>query len=269
LSLWIAFLASFVPAVARAQDELETKRACATSYEQTQRLRQDGKLVEAREQAVLCAQSTCPALLTADCARWVDELDQALPSVIVDAHDEAGRELPGLRVVLDGRELAKPRAGVAFALNPGPHRFRFQAPGRTPVELEEVVVQGRKNRPIEVVLKSPAISLPAAPRPSVGPWLYVSSAAGALGIVGFTYFGLIGQARESDAKSGCAPRCSDAELKPMKQAYLAADISLGLAVTGAVTSLVLLAAGYASPERAADAHQAHVGDRYLRNSTPE
>ena len=147
-------LLALVPATAAAQDELSTKRACAASYEQAQRLRQDGKLLEAREEAVQCAQSTCPALLTSDCARWVDELDQALPSVIVDARDEAGKELPGLRVILDGRELPQQRSGLAFSLNPGPHRFRFQAAGHAPVELEELVVQGRKNQAVEVKLKA-------------------------------------------------------------------------------------------------------------------
>lgn len=260
-------LAAVCPTPARAQDELETKRACAASYEQTQRLRQDGKLVEAHEQAVLCAQSSCPALLTSDCARWADELDQALPSVVVVARDAAGKDLPGLRVMVDGRELPNQRSGLAITLNPGPHRFRFQAPGRTPIEREEVIVQGRKNQAIDVVLSEPARLAAAAPQ-STPPWLYVTASTSALGAIGFAYFGLIGRAREHDAQSGCAPRCSDSDLKPMKQAYLAADISLGLAAVGIATSLVLLATS--SPAKARDgaltAHEAHSQARYLRKS---
>lgn len=266
-------LAAAAPSPARADDELETKRACAASYEQTQRLRQDGKLVEAHEQAVLCAQSTCPALLTADCARWVDELDQALPSVVVTARDAGGRDLPDLRVMVDGRELPKQRSGLAITLNPGPHRFRFQAPGRAPAEREEVVVQGRKNQMIEVVLGEPATLTPNEPQPSAQPWLYVTASTSALGAIGSAYFGLIGRAREHDAQNGCAPRCSDDDLRPMKQAYLAADISLGLAAVGVATSLVLLATSASSARaqpqtgnRALTAHEAHNRERLLRKS---
>jgi hypothetical protein len=269
----VLVLAASAPSIAHAEDELETKRACAASYEQTQRLRQDGKLVEAHEQAVLCAQSSCPALLTADCAHWVDELDQALPSVVVTARDAGGKDLPGLRVMVDGRELPRQRSGLALTLNPGPHRFRFQAPGRTPVEREEVVLQGRKNQTIEVVLGEPTTATPAKAQRSAQPWLYVAASTSALGAIGFAYFGLIGRAREHDAQNGCAPRCTDSDLGPMKQAYLAADISLGLAAVGIATSLVLLATS-ASSERAPAqaeggalaAHEAHNRERLLRKS---
>lgn len=268
LPIFALVLAAAAPTSAHAEDELETKRACATSYEQAQRLRQDGKLVEAHEQAVLCAQSSCPALLTTDCTRWVDELDQALPSVVIDARDKAGQDVPGLRIMVDGRELPRQRSGLAITLNPGPHRLRFQAPGHTPLEREEVVVQGRKNQTIEVVLSAPAAPAPARTERDNKPWLYITASTSALGAIGFTYFGLIGRAREQDAQSGCAPRCTDSDLRPMKQAYLAADISLGLAVVGIATSLVLLATS--SPTKARDgaltAHEAHSQVGPLRKS---
>jgi len=225
-----------------AQEADQTKRACAASYEQTQRLRQDGKLVEAREQAVACAQAACPALLTSDCSHWVEELDQALPTLVLDVHDEAGRELPGVRAALDGQTLGPGSQGVAFALNPGRHRFRFQAPGRAPVELEEVVVQGRKNQRIEVELKPSAA--PAAPPPKpYSPWAYTSGSLGILGLSGFSYFGLIGNARKKELEGSCSPRCRDADLSPMRRDYVVADVALTVGVVAIATTAILLLEG--------------------------
>jgi hypothetical protein len=48
--------------------------ACFDAYEQTQRLRIDGKLAEARDQAWICARDACPAVLREDCFRWHTEL---------------------------------------------------------------------------------------------------------------------------------------------------------------------------------------------------
>jgi hypothetical protein len=246
-----------VSASAFAQDAEQTKRACATSYEQTQRLRQDGKLVEAREQAVACAQAQCPALLTADCSHWVEELEQALPTVVIDVRDEAGRELQGVRIALDGRTLGGEAQGVAFALNPGPHRFRFQAPGRSPAELEEVVVQGRKNQRVEVELKPSSPAPAPAEAAHYSPWTYTAGSIGVLGLTGFTYFGLIGNARKKELENSCRPRCTDAELSPMRRDYAVADVALAVGVVALATSAVLLLQGRPKHEQAARVAAAH------------
>jgi hypothetical protein len=233
-----------------AQEADQTKRACAAAYEQSQRLRQDGKLVEAREQAVRCAQAACPALLTADCSHWVDELDQALPTVVLDVRDEAGRELQGVRVALDGRMLGEEAQGVAFALNPGPHRFRFQAPGRRPVEVEEVVVQGRKNQRVEAELTLSRPAPTVAPKVHYSPWAYTTGSLGILGLSGFTYFGLIGNARKKELEGSCRPRCTDADLSPMRRDYLVADVALTVGVVALATTTILLLEGRSKREEA-------------------
>jgi hypothetical protein len=244
------------PASVAAEEADQTKRACAAAYEQTQRFRQDGKLVEAREQAVRCAQTACPALLTSDCAHWVEELDQALPTVVIDARDEAGKQLRGVRVVLDGRTLSAEADGVAFTLNPGPHRFRFQAAGRTPAELEEVIVQGRKNQRLQVELK-PSAQTPAAAQPArYSPWAYTTGSVGILGLSGFTYFGLIGNSRKKALESSCSPRCTDSDLAPMRRDYLVADAALVVGIVAVATTAILLLEGRSQREEAAAAHAA-------------
>jgi hypothetical protein len=234
----------------------ETKRACANAYEQCQRLRQDGKLVEAREQAVRCAQTACPALLTTDCAHWVEELDQALPSIVVDARDESGKELHHVRVALDGRTLSENLEGVAFALNPGRHSFRFQAPGRAPVERDEVIVQGRKNQRLEVELRTENVAEAPTVSRRPSPWAYTTGSVAALGFVGFSYFGLIGNSRRRELDGSCKPRCTDAELSPMRRDYLVADSALAVGVVAAAATAILLLNG-GTYERAPIAHPTH------------
>ena len=250
--------------VVSAEGGDETKRACASAYEQSQRLRQDGKLVEAREQAVRCAQTACPALLTTDCAHWVEELDQALPTIVIDARDEAGKELRHVRVALDGRTLSEELEGVAFALNPGRHRFRFQAPGRAPIERDEVIVQGRKNQRLEVELRTGnAVTAPAA-KQGRSPWAYTTGAVAVLGLSGFGYFGLIGNSRRNELDSSCKPRCTERELAPMRRDYLVADTALAVGVAAAAATAILLLTGGSSDARAPIAHGSHKAEPNVR-----
>src|SRR5262245_12836867 len=60
-------------------------RACASAYEQGQRLRKQGALRAAREEVVLCASDSCPAALRDDCMQWLREIERALPTVVLVA----------------------------------------------------------------------------------------------------------------------------------------------------------------------------------------
>lgn len=57
------------------------KQACIAGYEATQKLKKDGKLSEARKQALVCAQDGCPSALRDECAGWAVELEKAMPSI--------------------------------------------------------------------------------------------------------------------------------------------------------------------------------------------
>jgi len=67
--------------------------ACVKSAENAQTERSAHRLRAARERLLACAQASCPSVVRNDCATWLSEVDQLLPSVVVQARDTRGLEL--------------------------------------------------------------------------------------------------------------------------------------------------------------------------------
>ncbi len=237
-----------------ATDADDNKAECAQAYAQTQRLRQAGKLGEALQQAVFCAQSSCPELLLADCTRWVSEIEAGLPTIVLDARDPEGRPLADVRVSVDGKPLLDRLDGRALAIDPGEHLFRFERAGSV-VERRAVVVEGSKAQHIAAQFAAmPASAVPSAePPPTSAPAIpaaaWVAGGVALLGGAGFAVFGLSGNAKYDDLNSECSPRCSDDDLAAMRRDWLIADISggVGLVSLGLAAFFVLSAPGDAPP----------------------
>ena len=91
-------------ASASAQAAAPTKTECSQSHASSQELRLDGKLLEARKQLRTCSDPACPSALQTDCAGWLVDVEQAIPSVDFLFDTAAGKPQP--TVLLDGRALA-------------------------------------------------------------------------------------------------------------------------------------------------------------------
>jgi hypothetical protein len=214
-------------------DPARTKLICAHAYEMSQRLRQGGQLQKAREQALICAQTSCPAVLTGDCTNWLGQLDSAIPSVIVDVRDARGQAVTsGLSSVsVDEQPLAGLLDGRAVPLDPGQRRFRITLADGRRLERTVIVTEGQKGQ----VVRFDAAPTPvarAAPR-LAGPSSALTAGAataGLLGGIGFAYFSLQGRADERRLEASCAPRCSESAVGSLQRTYLAADVSLGVSV---------------------------------------
>ena len=74
----LAFFMCAAPRVAVA-DPIDT---CIAAAEEGQRLRLEGGLTFAREKFLACSHVECPAVLRADCTRWLSELDAVKPAVV-------------------------------------------------------------------------------------------------------------------------------------------------------------------------------------------
>jgi hypothetical protein len=62
---------------------------------------------------------------------------------------------------------------------------------------------------------------------------YIAGGVGALGLVGFVAFGVMGKSQENDLRDrGCAPNCPKEDVDSAKTKYLLADISLGVGIVG-------------------------------------
>src|SRR5258707_7177981 len=99
----------------------QTQEACLWSYEQGQRLRDRGKLIETREKLLVCAQDVCPELARKDCERWLREVDASTPSVVVRARDPEGRDAVDVQMWVDGSPFLRRLDGRARPLDPGVH----------------------------------------------------------------------------------------------------------------------------------------------------
>ena len=219
------------------------EQPCAGHYVKAQELRLDKKLRASREQLVACAQKSCPAFMQAECARWLTEVDAALPTVVVDVRDASGHAVVGGRLLVDGEVRQTRIDGASIAVDPGEHMLRVEtAEGAASARL--LVHEGAKDRPVVVTLPAApsAIARAAAPAEreprALVPWpAYALGGVAAVALGTFAYFAISGYAMQLDMKHGCSPYCPESRMTSLRQKYLAADISLGVAAVAAGAAL--------------------------------
>lgn len=166
------------------------------------------------------------------CADWFAQIDREIPTVVLSAREPNGEEPAGVVVYLD--DVARPVDGHPIALDPGPHAVRASAVDGRTTALRFVAASGDRSRNVSVVLPSP-------PSKRGLPWPAIATAAGsALAWGAFAGFGLAGAARYDALQSSCAPRCVVGSYAPVNALFVAADVSLGLAIVGTLTTVALL-----------------------------
>lgn len=205
--------------------------ACFDSYEKAQRLRKDGKLVDAQAQAVICAADGCPAMLRKDCKQWVAEIGKAIPTVTFRPTDEHGQDVVAAVVYVDDRKVADSIDGRPVPLDPGTHRFRFES-GDRKAEVTMELAAGESSRAVTATLEPLP---PPAPPPSASMLhriprisLVLGGVAG-VGLVSFVSFAVAGRVQQ-----GCSPVCQPGQISAMRAEYAIADVSwiTGLAALG-------------------------------------
>jgi hypothetical protein len=222
----------------------ESKDLCLAPHEDGQRLRRDGYLRAARDKLHECERENCPAPVRVDCAKWISELDASIPTVVVHARDDGGRDVTGLRVWIDGRIATDYVEGRPFELDPGRHDLRLEANGLES-SLAVLVAEGERNRLLEATLSktnapptAEARAHSARPIPAAA-WVTGGVGIAALGV--FAAFGYIGWRKHDALRSSCAPHCTDSDRAPIVTDYTISDVALALSVVsfGAATWLVL------------------------------
>jgi len=218
---------AFSGTTAHAQD-----RTCVAPYEQSQVLRQAGKLVASREQLLQCVAPACPELVRRDCETWLGEVTTALPSVVIRARDPKGRDLASVHVSVDGLAFVDELDGKAKTLDPGSHVFRYQMTGMQPVEDTVIIAEAQKSRLLIVDFKSTVLSESPSDSPSPSRARTVAGytllGVGALGLGSFAYFAANGMSQRGDLKSQCYPTCPESSVDEVRSKFLVGDISLGV-----------------------------------------
>jgi hypothetical protein len=103
-----------------------SKEECIDAHTRGQEARDSNKLSLARKLFLTCAQSSCPALVQGDCARFVEDLTRTQPTVSFAARDGSGADLPDTTVYVDEALVAtRLDDGRAYDVDPGAHTIKF------------------------------------------------------------------------------------------------------------------------------------------------
>jgi hypothetical protein len=215
---------------ARADDPV--KASCLEAFESGQRRRLAGELIESRASLQVCSRSECPDVVVRACARWLREVDDAIPTVILGARDASGDDVRGARVLVDGQLAQRGLTGKPLEIDPGQHVFRFEA-GAQHVESRLVINAGEKNRLVRVTLGDGDAG-PAAPRASrasrAAPW--VLGGVGAALLTAGVVVDIAGSIELDDLHDRCNGLCSTSEVDATRTQLIVGDT---LIVVGAVT----------------------------------
>ena len=245
----LALIASLVlaPSTLRAEPD----KRCLAEYESGQRSRRDGDLLAARRSFVICAQATCPEIVSTDCAQWIREVEEQIPTVTAAARWSDGEDVTTARVLIDGALVAKELDGKPIAVNPGRHRIVIEAEGKR-VERTFVASAGERSRVIRLTLEREAARTEPPEGPSamdVVPWVLAGLSVAAL--IGFTVLAVKGTNDLEELRETCAPNCAPGSLDPIKRDFLVADILLGVGIAAAIGSVTLFVIGASVSDKSA------------------
>lgn len=250
LSITAFLVISSSSAAARAQ----SPAACANAAETAQTLRENKKLVEARRELVSCAVEACPKVVRHDCTRWLEEVNQDLPSIAVVVRDASGADVVDARVLLDNIVAWERADATSLPVNPGTHTIRVEPKaGGPPTEVNVAIPAGKKNQVIEVKLasRSAPAKPPPAPLPPPAPAVttaravpigtYVAGGVAIAALGTFTVLEIIAQKDASGLRDGCGQTksCSHDDVTAAHTKLDIAAALLGVGVIAAGTAVVL------------------------------
>ena len=252
---------SILPSSASAKP---SKDQCIDADTLAQDLRRAGKLLSARATLQVCIDPACPGLVREDCAQRLEELTNAMPSLIFSAKDGTGRDHRAVAVTIDGKRSVDHLDGSAIDVDPGEHTFDFQAAGLPKATLKLRIREGERRRRREILLGAPAAQQASSLQTETtsgdaqdsGPSAEAEARAGssdstqrllagtalglgAIGTVVGTVFGLKSKSEHDDAKA-CTATCPD---EPSHQANQDAMKFGNISTVSFIVGVVGLAGG--------------------------
>jgi hypothetical protein len=216
---------------------------CIDTHEAAQLRRKDGALLEAKTALETCSMQACPEEIAAECRQWLLEVEEALPTVLIDARDAKGRALRRVRVLLDGRVLKEELDTTAVHVLEGRHVLRLEHEGHTPVEKSLEFRAGEKGRRVEVVFR-PRATAPrahASPEPaSVSPAVWVVGSVGIAASAVAIGFGIRGWVRHADLEDrACKPNCPQEDVDALRRELLIGDVLGGIGIASLAAATIV------------------------------
>ena len=152
----LAFLAVWMQTpLARADDPI-----CNGSYEQGQVLRKQHRLLEAREQFRACVNTCKLEAKQKGCGDWLIGVGRDVPTIVLSVKAPDGTSLTDVSVAMDGQPLVSLLDGKSIEINPGTHAFEFRAANGARANLQVVVAEGEKDKPVAILYTGPPAATP-------------------------------------------------------------------------------------------------------------
>jgi hypothetical protein len=248
--LFVAFL--LVTSPARAQEN-----TCSEATLAADKLRDIGKLLDARKVLARCSVASCPQDARIECVRELSEIASQIPSVVVSARDANGRQVFDGAVVIDGIEQANRTNGAPIELDPGRHTlFVRSATGGSSAPVTFSLRLGDKALQVEARLR-PTPEVPVAPT-SAAPSLssgqgrqivehrpvplaaYLTGGLALLAGASWAYFGL-SSLNDYNILQTCKPHCNPVSVQTAQRAAVIGDASAAVALGAAgATAIIVL-----------------------------
>lgn len=224
----------------------DERQACVDAADTGQTLRDQGKLVEARESFVSCARDVCPKIVASQCATWLSDVNREVATVTFRATDGSGKELILVQVSVDGTLRLPSLDGRAMRMNPGVHTLRFSHAGSADVEKEVVIHAGEKVRLIEVTIgpRSPAepgasatVSPSGTQTAAQGGFRFPAFAVASFGVgaASFVAMGVLVGTTASDVnhlRATCAGSCNPSDVSSANTRIALANVAMGVGIAG-------------------------------------
>lgn len=175
-----------------------TKEECVDANSRGQVARKQGQLHDALEAFRTCADSACPAVVRKDCAGRVEDVERAIPTIVVEATAN-GHKVDNATFVVDGSPFRPHADGSASEIDPGPHHFIFRVPGKPDIARDVAVDEGARGQVVSATFEE-------APRKEAN-WVPLGigiGSAGAVGVVLGGVFGVLTLTTWSTVKNECA-----------------------------------------------------------------
>lgn len=132
-------------------ERLGDERACVSAFKKARTHEQAGKLQDAKDLLMSCAQAPCGGFMRQQCSSKYNQLESDTPSVVLIVTDAAGAPRADVQVRMDGEVFAPQLDGRALTVDPGMHEFSFAADGVVFATQKVMIVQGQRNRFITAV----------------------------------------------------------------------------------------------------------------------
>jgi hypothetical protein len=234
LLLCSVFATALVGSDARADGASPAElKECATAYEQTQRLQQSNKLIEALDTADVCSKPACPPALSADCTKWAGEIRPKLPSLVLHVRGGDGCALPQAAVSVDTPTLKG--EGDAILVDPGSHTLTVVDPRTNQSRRQDMNLAAGESRDLDVDFAPPGAVCPrpleSTPFGNVPTISVIALSVGAGFILIGGGLGIVGASKRGDLDD-CKPHCSDSRINAVRPFFVAGDILGAVGIVG-------------------------------------